>query len=220
MSREEIRARMEDIGIIPAIRVASAEDALFVAEAVCNGGIPIVEITMTVPGALEVVSELVRSRPDLVVGAGTVLDRDTAQRCVDAGANFLTSTGLDLEVVEVASKAGVVVFPGAMTPTEVITAWKAGCDFVKIFPCAQVGGASYIKALKAPLRDIRMIASGGVNQQTAADFMLAGASALGIGGALVPAAAIQQRQPHWISELARRFVHIVKEVRARKAEMQ
>ena len=218
MSREEVTRRIEEIGVIPSIRVSSPEDALFVAEAVSVGGIPIVEITMTVPGAVDVVRELVRSRPELVVGAGTVLDEQTARRCLDAGASFLTGTGYDEGVVNAALAAEVAVFPGVLTPTEIIRAWKAGCDVVKIFPCSQVGGASYIRALKAPFPQVRMLASGGVNQQTAADFMSAGATALGVGGALVPAAAIRQRQAHWISELARRFVHIVHEVRNRKPE--
>ncbi|MBV8818035.1 MAG: bifunctional 4-hydroxy-2-oxoglutarate aldolase/2-dehydro-3-deoxy-phosphogluconate aldolase [Acidobacteriaceae bacterium] len=218
MDREQVRQRIEDVGVIPAVRVSSPHDALFVAEAVSSGGIPIVEITMTVPGALDVVREMARSRTDVIVGAGTVLDEESAREALDAGAHFLTSTGYDEGMIRVAADAQVVVLPGVLTPTEVIRAWKAGCDFVKIFPCAQVGGASYIKALKTPLPRVRMIASGGVNQQTAAEFVLAGATALGVGGALVPASAIRQHQPHWISELARRFVHIVKEARSRKQE--
>jgi 2-dehydro-3-deoxyphosphogluconate aldolase / (4S)-4-hydroxy-2-oxoglutarate aldolase len=217
MTRKEIRASIEEIGIIPAVRVPSAEDARFAAEAVSSAGIPIVELTMTVPGALEVISELVRHSPGTIVGAGTVLDTDTARRCVDVGVQFLTSTGLDLSIVEFALKEDVVVIPGALTPTEVITAWKAGSDFVKVFPCSQVGGAGYIRALKAPLPHVPLIASGGVNQQTASDFILAGAVALGIGGDLIPHEAIERRQTDWIQELARRFVRIVKEARGRKA---
>jgi 2-dehydro-3-deoxyphosphogluconate aldolase/(4S)-4-hydroxy-2-oxoglutarate aldolase len=213
VTREEVRARIEEIGIVPAIRVSSAEDARFAAEEVFRGGIPVVEITMTVPEALEVVSHLARARPDLIVGAGTVLDTDTARRCLDAGARFLTSTGLDLSIVELAHKAGVVVIPGALTPTEVITAWKAGSDFVKIFPCSQVGGPSYIRALKAPLPHVPMIASGGVNQQTATDFILAGAVALGVGAELIPHDAVLERNSAWIAELSRRFISMVKKAR-------
>ena len=213
MKREAIRARIEEVGIIPAIRLSSAEDALFAAEAIASAGIPIVEVTMTIPGAMEVISELVRGNPEMIVGAGTVLDIETAQRCLDAGASFLTSTGLDLEIVEFARKKGVVVFPGALTPTEVLTAWKAGSDFVKIFPCSQVGGPSYIKALKAPFPELRLIASGGVTQNTAADFILAGAVALGIGQNLVQPQAIQNRERDWIRELAHRFVRMVADAR-------
>jgi len=196
--------------------VSSAEDALFAAEAVASGGIPIVELTMTVPGAIEVISSLVRHSPETIVGAGTVLDTETARRCVDAGVQFLTSTGLDLRIVEFALEQDLVVIPGALTPTEVIMAWKAGSDFIKVFPCSQIGGASFIRALKAPLPDVPLIASGGVNQQTATDFILAGAVALGIGADLIPHEAIERRQADWIQELARRFVRIVKEARGRR----
>jgi len=214
MDREQVRACIEQIGIVPAIRVTSAEDALFAAEAVSEGGIPIVEVTMTVPGAAAVIAELVRNRPKMIVGAGTVLNLETARGALDAGARFLTSTGFDPEVVNFAIEQDVAVFPGALTPTEVMAAWKAGADFVKIYPCAQVGGPAYIRALKAPFPHVRLIASGGVNQMTAGEFILAGASAVGVGGDLIPRRAIEQRQPHRISELARRFSAMVHEARA------
>ena len=215
MDRDKVRARIEEIGIVPALRVSSAEDALFAAEAVEQGGIPIVEVTMTVPGAVEVIAELVRNRPELIVGAGTVLDLDTARRCLKAGAKFLTSTGLDLEVVRCAIEEDVAVLPGALTPTEVMAAAKAGADFVKIYPCAQVGGPAYVRALKSPFPHVRLIASGGVNQQTVGEFILAGASAVGVGGDLIPRKAIELRQPHRITELARRFSVGVHDARAR-----
>jgi 2-dehydro-3-deoxyphosphogluconate aldolase/(4S)-4-hydroxy-2-oxoglutarate aldolase len=151
VKKDEVRARIEEVGIIPAVRVSSADEARFAAEAVNRGGIPIAEITMTVPNATEAIAGLTRSIPQMIVGAGTVLDTETARRCLDAGARFLTSPGLVLEVVEFAAKHEVVVFPGALTATEVITAWKAGADFVKIYPCGQVGGDSYIRALKTPV---------------------------------------------------------------------
>ena len=217
MTKDQVRARIEEIGIIPAIRVSSVEDALFAAEAIASSGIPIVELTMTVPGALEAIKHLVEKNPEMVVGAGTVLDIETAKRCVDSGARFLTSTGFDAGIVEFAVKNEIAVLPGALTPTEVITAWKAGSDFVKVFPCAHVGGPSYIKALKAPLPQVPLIAAGGVNQQTAADFILAGAVAIGIGGELIPKKAIQTRQHDRIHELARRFLSMVKEARAARA---
>jgi 2-dehydro-3-deoxyphosphogluconate aldolase / (4S)-4-hydroxy-2-oxoglutarate aldolase len=216
VKKEQIRARIEEVGIIPAVRVSSSEEALFAAEALNHAGIPIAEITMTVPKATEVIAGLARSIPALIVGAGTVLDIETARRCLDAGARFLTSPGLVVEVVEFAAKHEVVVFPGALTATEIITAWKAGADFVKIYPCGQVGGDSYIRALRVPLPQVPLIASGGVNQQTALNFILAGAAALGIGGELIPRDSVQQRHQDRILELARRFTKIVKEGRRRK----
>jgi 2-dehydro-3-deoxyphosphogluconate aldolase / (4S)-4-hydroxy-2-oxoglutarate aldolase len=214
MDKEQTRTRIEEIGIIPAIRVSSSEDARFAAEAVYRAGLPIVEITMTVPGAIDLISALVRDFPEMVVGAGTVLDLDTARRCLNAGASFLTSTGLDLSVVELAVKANAVTLPGALTPTEIITAWKAGADFVKVFPCAQLGGDSYIRALKSALPQIKLIASGGVEQQTAAHYIIAGASAIGVGKELITHEAIRMRKAEWILELARRFASIVKSARS------
>jgi 2-dehydro-3-deoxyphosphogluconate aldolase/(4S)-4-hydroxy-2-oxoglutarate aldolase len=214
--RDAVCAKIEEIGIIPAIRVSSAEDALFAAEAIASAGIPIVEVTMTIPGASKVIYELAQSNPEMIVGAGTVMDVDTAQRCLDSGARFLTCTGLDLDLVEFARRHGVVVFPGALTPTEALTAWKAGSDFVKIFPCAQVGGPSYIKALKGPFPELRLIASGGVTQNTAADFIRAGAAAIGIGTNLIQPQAIQNRERDWIRELARRYVRMVQEARGQR----
>ena len=217
MTKETDRARIIEVGIIPAVRTASEDDARFAAETVAHAGIPIVEITMTVPHALSVIDDLARRMPDLVVGAGTVFDVQTARRCADAGARFITSPGLDLHVVEFTLNAGVLAIPGALTPTEVGAAGHAGADFIKIFPCAQVGGPGYIHALKAPFRDRLFVAAGGVNQQTAAEFVTAGASAIGIGTELIPRKAIQQRDKHWITELARRYLHIIRDARARTA---
>ena len=213
MEKERVFAKIQEVGIIPAVRTSSAEEARFASEVVAKSGIPIVEITMTVPGAIEVISYLVKNLPDVIVGAGTLLDLDTARRCVDAGVHFLTSPGLDLEIVEFAAKQKLCAMPGALTPTEVITAWKAGSDFVKVFPCAQVGGESYIRALKGPFPQIPLIAAGGVNQQTAGKFILAGAVALGIGRELIPTEALQQKQEGRIRELARRFLNFVKTAR-------
>ena len=213
MTREEVRARIEEIGVIPAIRVSTPEDALLAAEAVAEGGIPIVELTMTVPGAIDVIAALVKQHVNLVVGAGTVWDTETAARCLDAGAMFLTSTGLDLDVVRFAHERNTVVFPGALTPSEVMLAWKAGADFVKVFPCSHVGGPAYIKTLKAPFPKVPLIGSGGVNQQNVAEFIVAGAAAVSVGGHLIPKKAIQLRQPHRIHELAKRFVGAVEAAR-------
>lgn len=216
MNKETIRARIEEIGIVPAIRLSSAADALFAVKAVADSGIPVAEVTMTVPGAIEVISELVHDRPELIVGAGTVVDAVTARRCLDAGAMFLSSPGLDLEVVEFAVKQNVVVFPGALTPSEIMAARKAGSDFVKVFPCSRLGGASYISSLKSPFPHIPLIASGGVTQGNTADFILAGAAAVGIGRDLINPEAVRRRELDWIGELAGRFLQIVKRARSLK----
>lgn len=213
--RQRVRERIQEIGIIPAIRVSAFEEAVFAAETIARSGIPIVEITMTIASALEALLEVARNHPDVIVGAGTVLDLETARRCLDAGAKFITSTGLDLEVLEFTLRHDVVAIPGALTPSEVITAWKAGPDFVKIFPCSVVGGPTYIRALKGPFPHVPLIASGGVTQHTAPEFLSAGAVALGIGGDLIPHESIRLHQEHRIAELARRFLAMVKEARRR-----
>jgi 2-dehydro-3-deoxyphosphogluconate aldolase / (4S)-4-hydroxy-2-oxoglutarate aldolase len=219
MSKEHVRDKIHEVGILPAVRTSSAEEARFAAETIAKAGIPIVEITMTVPGAIDVISDLAHNLPDVIVGAGTVLDIETAQLCLKAGAKFLTSPGLDLEIVQFARKQNVLMMAGALTPTEVIMAWKAGSDFIKIFPCAQLGGDTYIKALKGPFPQVPLIAAGGVNQRTASGFILAGAAALGIGGELIPRAAIELRQPEQIRELARRFLSFVKIARNLRAAL-
>ena len=220
MDKEHVRSTINEVGILPAIRVASAENARFAAETVAEAGIPIVEITMTTPGAVDVIADLVRNSPQVIVGAGTILDADTARACLLAGAHFLTSPGLDPEIVHFARKENVLMMAGALTPTEIVAAYKAGSDFVKVFPCSQVGGASYIKALKAPFPQIPLIAAGGVNQQTAGAFISAGASAVGVGGDLIPRSAIELRQPERIRELARRFLSLVRTARAQIAVWQ
>ena len=217
MTKQEIRARIEQVGIIPALRVRSPEDALFAAEAVDAGGIPIVEVTVTVPGALDVLERLAQN-PAIIQGAGTVLDLGWARRCLDAGAQFLTSPGFDPKIVEFAAHENVVSMPGAMTPSEVMSAAKAGADFIKIFPCGQIGGPSYIRALKSPFPDLRFIASGGVTQLTASDYIWAGASALGIGTDLIHRDAIKRRERGWILELAKRYVNMVNQARAEMRE--
>jgi 2-dehydro-3-deoxyphosphogluconate aldolase/(4S)-4-hydroxy-2-oxoglutarate aldolase len=210
VTKEEVCSRIEHIGIVPAIRVSSSEEAHFAASAVNRAGIPIAEITATVPGAVEVITRLVKECPKMVLGAGTVLDVDLAKQCLDAGAHFLTSPCLVLEIVDFAVKQGVAVLPGALTPTEVLTAWKAGGDFVKVYPCAPVGADSYIRALKAPFPQVKLIAAGGITQQTALHYLLAGASALGVGTALIPREALRMRREEQIHELARRFKKMVK----------
>lgn len=214
MKKEAVRNRIEETGILPSVRVNSQELAQFAAETVYAAGISVVEITLTVPGAFNVISDLAKRFPDLAVGAGTVLDEELARRSVDAGARFITCPGFVPEVVQYAQKADVVVFPGALTPTEVIAAWKAGSDFVKIFPSTPMGGVQYVRALKVPFPQIPMIVTGGVNQLTALDYIVAGASAIGVGGELLPVEALTFRQENRIHELARRFMAMVKEGRA------
>ena len=216
MNRAEVKAKIHEIGIVPSARVKAPELAQFAAETLYSAGIPVVEITLTLPEAPAVIEKLAKRYSDLVVGAGTVLDEEEARRCVDAGARFLTSPGFVPEVVAYANKSDVAVFPGALTPTEVIAAWKAGADFVKIFPAATAGGSHYVRALKVPLHKIPLIVTGGVNQLTAFDYILAGASAIGAGGELLPKDALRLHQEYRIHELARRFLKMVKEARAQR----
>ena len=216
MDKQRVRERIVEIGIMPVVRAASPREARMAADAVREGGIPIVEITMTVPGAVDVIRELTKSgASDVLVGAGTVLNVEAARRCLDAGAQFLVSPGLNLEVVKLASAEGRLMMAGALTPTEVITAWEAGSDFVKVFPCGQVGGAKYIKALKGPLPQVPLVPTGGVSLATAAEFIEAGAAALGVGGECVQAEALKSGKPEIIVENARKFLAIVREARSR-----
>lgn len=216
MDRQKVRDRIVEIGVVPVVRASSAEEARMAADAVREGGIPIAEITMTVPGAVEVIRELTKSSPGgVLVGAGTVLNVEAAKQCLDAGAEFLVSPGLNLQVIRLAAQEGKLMMAGALTPTEVMMAWDAGSDFVKVFPCGQVGGAKYIKALKGPLPQVPLVPTGGVNLNTAAEFIEAGAAALGVGGELVLADALKSGRPEMIVENARKFLAIVKEARER-----
>jgi len=218
MDKKAVRERIIEIGIVPVVRAASKREALVAAEAVAEGGIPIVEITMTVPGAVEVIRDLAKSNSaGVLIGAGTVLDAEAAARCRDAGAEFLVSPALNLETIEFAVKHGMFMMAGALTPTEIVKAWKSGSDFVKVFPCGQVGGAKYIKALKGPLPQIPLVPTGGVNINTAAEFLEAGAEALGVGSELVQADALRLGKHEAIIENARKLVEIVKATRNRLA---
>jgi 2-dehydro-3-deoxyphosphogluconate aldolase/(4S)-4-hydroxy-2-oxoglutarate aldolase len=217
MKKQEVRALIEKIGIVPVIRTASPQEAKFAAEAVWQGGIPIVEITMTIPQALDVISELVKNMPKLLVGAGTVVNQELALQCFDAGAQFLVTPGFSEKTVAAAHNLDMLIMAGALTPTEVMTAWDTGVDFVKIFPCSNLGGPGYIKALKGPLPHVPLVPTGGVNLETAADYILAGAAALGVGGELVLKHAFQERKPELISNLAMRYAELVKEARTAMA---
>jgi 2-dehydro-3-deoxyphosphogluconate aldolase/(4S)-4-hydroxy-2-oxoglutarate aldolase len=213
MTAAEVAGRIREVGILPGIRVLSAEDALWAASEMYRCHIPIVELTMTVPGALRVLKDLRRDTPKMVVGAGTVLNIDTAQACIDAGAQFITSPGLNRELVEFTVAKKICAIPGALSPSEIMAALQAGADMIKLFPCAQVGGPEYIRALRAPFPDVPFIASGGVNQHTAGEFIRKGASALGIRGELIPPEAIARRDHNWLGELAARFLAIVRRTR-------
>ena len=218
MDKQKVRERILEIGIVPVVRASSASEACLAADAVCQGGIPIVEITMTVPGALDVIRELVKNcGSDVLIGAGTVLNAQSAQKCLDAGAQFLVSPGFNLPTVDLAVREGKFIMAGALTPTEIMAAWDAGADFIKVFPCGQLGGPKYIKSLKGPFPEIPFVPTGGVNLATAAEFLEAGSVALGIGGELVQAHALKTKQPEIIIENARKFLAIVKQTRAQIA---
>lgn len=218
MNKQLVRQRILEIGIIPVVRASSAREAHLAAEAVRKGGIPIVEITMTVPGAVDVIRELAKSAGnDVLIGAGTVLNPADAQRCLDAGAQFLVSPGFNEPTVALAVRENILMMAGALTPTEIMAAWSAGSDFVKVFPCGQVGGAKYIKALKAPLPQVPLVPTGGVNLSTAAEFIEAGSAALGIGGELCQAEALKCGNTELIAENARKFLEIVSTTRAKLA---
>jgi 2-dehydro-3-deoxyphosphogluconate aldolase / (4S)-4-hydroxy-2-oxoglutarate aldolase len=216
MDKQQVRERILEIGIVPIVRASSTRHAQIAADAVCDCGVSVVEITMTVPGALDVIRELRKNGPsEVIVGAGTVLNVKAAQQCLDAGAQFLVSPGLNVETVQFAAKKGVLMFAGALTPTEIMAAWEAGADLIKIFPCGQVGGAKYIKALRGPFPDIPFVPTGGVNLETAADFIAAGAVALGVGSELVQTEALHADKPEIITENARKFVAIIAQARAK-----
>jgi 2-dehydro-3-deoxyphosphogluconate aldolase/(4S)-4-hydroxy-2-oxoglutarate aldolase len=221
MDKATLRKKVEEVGIVPVIRTSSADDARFAVEEIASGGIPVVEVTMTVPGAIDVIRDLAKSVPEVILGGGTVVDAECARQCMDAGAQFISNPALDLPTVQFVAKAAeVIMLSGALTPSEVLAAWKAGADFVKIFPCSLVGADNYIRMLKRPFPDIPMIAGGGVNQQNAAHYLLAGAEALSIGKELIPRESMLLHKPDRIRELTKRFASIVRTTRARLAEAQ
>lgn len=213
--KAQVLERIHEIGLVPVLRATSAAEALQLADAIAAGGVPILEVTMTVPGALDVIRQIVENSGDrILVGAGTVMDPDTARACMLAGAQFIVSPSLNLGTIEVCRQQGVAVFPGALTPTEAVTAWDAGADAVKIFPCSAVGGAKYLRALKAPLPHIELIPTGGVSLSTAAEFLAAGAFALGVGGDLVDNAAIARGEPEVVTRNAQKYIEIIKASRS------
>lgn len=214
MTPHAVRSCIEHVGIVPSVRARSSADAHFAAETIRDAGIPIVEIAMNIPGALKVIASLVQDHPDFIVGAGTVLDVETALHALGAGAQFLSSPGLDIKIVHFAQKADVLVIPGALTPTEITSACHEGVDLVRLFPCAPLGEHAYIRALKGPFPTMGFVAAGGINHATVGNFIRAGATAIGVGNALMPREAVENRHANWIAELVRRFVVLVKEARA------
>ena len=193
MTPEQVINKIGEIGMVPVIRASSAQHALDAVQAIEQGGIPIVEITLTVPGAIEVIRDVVARYSDrILIGAGTVCTREQAVACLDAGAHFLVSPGLSIPVLEAAKAAGKIAIPGALTPTEIMAAAEAGAKVIKIFPCGSVGGPKYIKALRGPFPDLSFIPTGGVNAANAAEFFAAGAFAIGMGGDLIDAAALRE----------------------------
>ena len=214
MNKAEIVKQIEDVGLVPVVRASSADEAMQVIEAIKAGGVNVLEITMTVPGAVRVIEKVAdKYGSEVLVGAGTVLDAETARACLLAGAQFIVSPALNLDTIDLCHRYSAPVCPGVLTPTEVVTAWSAGADFVKVFPCGSVGGASYIKNLKGPLPQIKMIPTGGVSLKTAADFIKAGANALGVGTDLVDVKAIRAGEAHVVTERAKNFLEIVREAR-------
>jgi 2-dehydro-3-deoxyphosphogluconate aldolase / (4S)-4-hydroxy-2-oxoglutarate aldolase len=215
MTREELCRHIEEVGLVPVLRLPSAALVVRAVDAILAAGVTIFEVTLTVPGAVDVIRSLVDKFGDrAVIGAGTVLSPGDVSACVDAGAKFIVSPGLDLSTIQAAHARNVPVMPGALTPTEVITAWKAGADMVKIFPCSAVGGAKYLRALKGPLPQVKMLPTGGVNVTTAPEYIAAGASALGIGSELVDAKALEAGKDAELTARARDLVVAVQTARA------
>lgn len=215
MNKREVMQRIGEVGLVPVVRANSADEAMRVTDAIKEGGVSVLEITMTVPGAVRVIEEMAKRYGDeVLVGAGTVLDAETARACILAGANFIVSPSLNLDTIELCRRYSIAVCPGALTPTEVVTAWQAGADVIKVFPCSAVGGAKYLKAIKAPLPQIELIPTGGVSLSTAAEFIQAGALALGVGADLVDTKAIRAGEPEKVTQAARKYVEIVREARA------
>ncbi len=210
MTIDDVIRRIGEIGIVPVVRAATVDEATRAVEAICAGGIPIVEITMTVPDAITVIRQIARQyRSDVLIGAGTVTTAHQAEQCIAAGAEFIVSPGLSFPVLSAAQTLGKLAIPGALTPTELMNAQQNGAKLVKIFPCGNVGGPKYLKSLKAPFPDAALIPTGGVNLSNAAEFINAGAFALGVGAELVNAAALHEGNLAKITRSARELVDAV-----------
>jgi 2-dehydro-3-deoxyphosphogluconate aldolase/(4S)-4-hydroxy-2-oxoglutarate aldolase len=214
MHRDVILRAITESAVVPVVRTSSAESAIRSIEAVVRGGIRAAEITMTVPGAIKALEELADAFGDtLVLGAGTVLDPETARMCMLAGAQFFVTPALNLKTIEMAKRYSKIIMPGALTPTEIVTAWEAGADFVKVFPCGAMGGPKYIKALKGPLPHIEMVPTGGVSVANTAEFLRAGASAVAVGAELIDAKTIEEGRYEVFEERARQLLAEVAKAR-------
>ena len=209
MTKAAVLERLQSIGLVPVLRADSVSQAIALATAIADAGVTTLEITMTVPGAIQVIRRLAEDRPDILIGAGTVLDPETARMCILEGAQYVVSPALNLKTIELCHRYSVAVLPGALTPTEVLTAWEAGADVVKVFPAFSLGGARYLTALKGPLPQIELIPTGGVTLANAHEFLAAGAFALGVGSDLVDAKALSAGRPEIITENARKYLAIV-----------
>jgi 2-dehydro-3-deoxyphosphogluconate aldolase/(4S)-4-hydroxy-2-oxoglutarate aldolase len=215
MEKRKMIDRMISEGLIPVIRVTSGREAIDVADAIKEGGVSFIEITMSVQGAIDVIKELTLKYKDgIIMGAGTVLDPETGRAALLAGAQFIVSPTLNLDLIQLAHRYSAVVIPGAMTPTEILTAWNAGADMVKVFPAAQLGGPEYITAIRGPLPQILLVPTGGVNLQNTGVFIKAGAAALGVGGELVDKKALKERKYSIITENTRAFLKAIQEARS------
>jgi len=214
MEKREVFNRMVAEGLIPVVRVSSAREAMDVADAIKEGGVSFIEITMSVQGAIDVIKELTQKYKDeIIMGAGTVLDTETGRAALLAGAQFIVSPTLNLDLIQLAHRYSAVVIPGAATPTEILAAWNAGADMVKVFPAGQLGGPEYLKALRGPLPQILLVPTGGVNLQNAGAFIKAGATALGVGGELVDKKAVKEKKFNVITDNTRAFLRVIKEAR-------
>jgi len=214
VTAQQILSFITDIGIVPVVRTPTAESAIRSIEAIYRGGVRAAEVTMTVPGAIRALEKVADQFGDkIMLGAGTVLDPETARACMLAGAQFFVTPTLRLSTIEMAKRYSKVICPGALTPTEVLTAWEAGADVVKVFPANSLGGPKYIKALKGPLPHIEMIPTGGVNLETAGEFLKAGACAVAVGGELVDAKLIKENRYEEMEQRARQYLEIIARTR-------
>ena len=216
MEKREVFNRIVSEGLIPIVRVSSAQEAIDVADAIKEGEVSLIEVTMTVQGAIDAIKELTQKYKDeIIMGAGTVLDPETGRAALLAGAQFIVSPTLNIDLIQLAHRYSAVVIPGAMTPTEILMAWNAGADMVKVFPVAQLGGPDYIKAIRGPLPQILLVPTGGVNLQNAGAFIKAGATALAVGGELVDKKAVKEKKFYTITDNTRAYLKAIREARGK-----
>ena len=213
MNKQDVIARIRECGVIPVIRASSHEEALAVIDAIAKGGITVIEVTMTVPNAVDLIEKLATERKDLLIGAGSVIGPERAHECIAAGARFIVSPVTSYDTILYCNEIEIVVMPGALTPTEILNAWDAGGDIIKVFPADSMGGAKFLRSIKAPLPQIKVVPTGGVSQSTAADFIKAGAEAVGVGSDLVDMKAVREGRLSDITAAAKKYLEIVREAR-------